>query len=318
MTKILLRDFVLLIDRKYIEPALVTISSLFRYLYDVEDTRVHVIYNTLVDEDEKAKDVCLQMLSYLASGNTNITLKVYVLKGSPFGRFSRFHFNSTILNKLAIPHLINDGCDRLLFVDAGVVFGDQFSNFLDMASSYRPVPLRAFGELKFNEIIGRANLYPSGALIMFDCGCYRERAILQRAVDFFEINQGRLNYAEQEILFNSATTNELGMFENKYKIVHLDLASFSNWAALVEIFSTINSKDYLYWKHTGSCKPWLKEIRSPLVAPYLIARSKLPQLVLQALGTFGNFSVTSNFAPGFDIESNQEAIYFDYLRHLAC
>jgi lipopolysaccharide biosynthesis glycosyltransferase len=317
MTKILLRDFVLLIDRKYIEPALLTVSSLFRYFYDVEDVTVHVVYNILVDDDEKSKDACLQMLSYLASGNTNITLKLYVLKGSPFGIFSRFHFNSTILNKLAIPHLIDDGCNRLLFVDAGVVFGDQFSNFLDMASSCRPVPLRAFGDMKFNDIVGRENLYPSGALIMFDCGYYRERAVLQRAIDFFDANRENLNYAEQEILFNSMTSVEIGMFENKYQKIHLDLASFSNWAALLEIFSKINSKDYLYWKHTGSCKPWLKEIRSPLVAPYLIARSELPDLVLQALRSCGNFLVTSNFAPGFDIESNQEAIFFDYLRHLA-
>jgi lipopolysaccharide biosynthesis glycosyltransferase len=311
-----LRDFVLLIDRKYIEPALVTLVSLFRYVEYTEKISVHIIFNILSDDDEKAKDACLQMLSYLPTDNTYVKLNMYVLQGSPFGTYSRFHFNSTILNKLAIPHLIGEGVERLLYVDAGIVFGDQFSNFINSAGTCEPLALRAFGEMKFNPIAGKETLYPSGALIMFDCGNYRERAVLQRALDFFSANQKSLNYAEQEIVFYITTTDELGMFENKYNKIHLDLASFCDWVSLGEIFSTIKSKDYLYWKHTGSCKPWLKEIRSPLVAPYILARNKLPQAVLQALQLCGNFSETTDFAPGFDIETNQKSIYSDYLNYI--
>jgi lipopolysaccharide biosynthesis glycosyltransferase len=308
------KHIVLLVDQNYIEPLVITLCSIFEHSSAASQLPVSVIFNSLRPEADSFFRPFAELLSRLQQHYNAINLRLLYLSGSPFGDFSKLHFNSTILNKLLIPEYQNWTEDFILFLDAGTVFGNDLEQLLEFDAPM-PAPMWAFAEQRKTEG-DKCNLYPSGAILLFDVQTYRRNRLQERFLSRYRDLSASLVYAEQDLIFHTLKRGELGMLPTQHTRLHFDLASFKEWESLSKIFRIVAGRDYLYWKYVGSCKPWLSDARSPLMAPYLNARRKMPAGLVSFLSDRAIFPSPKNLNLAFDIATNQRGLFEHYLDFL--
>jgi lipopolysaccharide biosynthesis glycosyltransferase len=309
-------EITFIVDRKYIDPLIVTLHSLTDRIGSAYHLHLTLLYNITDEIDERYVPFFADIVATFIENRPGTEVRIIQLKGSPFDDYRRLHFNSTILNKLLVPQLIQFDTNLVFIIDAGVVFGKQLLEFFSESCLNATCPVSAFTEDKFNKD-GQSRRYPAGVILLFNVDAYKAADTSQRVLSAYVEKQSEILYGEQDLLFYALLPEELGSFDPKYARLHFDLATFTDWELLNQLIGQASGDDYFYWKHVGSAKPWLQSIANPLAAPYFGKRSELAPKVSAKLDQLREIQKLLNLSPTFDIGGNQANIFRSYMNYLS-
>ncbi len=272
----------IVIDKKYIEPALVTLFTLLKF----EDC-YKVIKLILIKKEEDSNQELDELIGLLNGFKSLFDKKDFIkilIIENKFPEFSRFHFSNAILYKIFLPIILPDD-EYILNVDAGNLFQDGFFKFSmkinKLIAEKKEFVLGAFLQSSKNEMPSQIEkfsiYYPSGALLLFNTNMYMENKINTRIVNFYNKYASYLKYAEQEIMCAILDDSEFAAFGGIGDIYLDDLSSYTgeNYAT-VDIKKLSNS---IYYKNPGSIKPWKYWNLNPNKSIYLKIRNEISKFI---------------------------------------
>jgi hypothetical protein len=272
----------IIIDKKYVEPALVTLVTLLRFQKFYKTLKLILIKKKL-DNQQDINEI-IELIGKFKISFDHMNFIELVIIEDNFPEFAKFHFSNAILYKIFLPIILKDE-DFILNVDAGNLFQNkfiEFSNYLNklichsnefiigafLQSSKMQMPV---------EITEYSNFYPSGGLILFNSKNYFFNKTPDRIIQFYADKAIYLKYAEQEIL--CAIINDLEFYSFKgIEDVYLD--DLSNYIG--DKYSPIDQNklnNSIYYKNQGSIKPWKKWNLNPNKAIYLKFRNDISKLI---------------------------------------
>ena len=272
----------LVIDKKYIEPALVTLLTLLKFKKLYKSLKLVLIKKN--EDTQRDINEIISLIDEFKISFDSVNFIELVIIEDKFPEFSKFHFSNAILYKIFLPVILNSE-DFILNVDAGSLFQDkfnEFSNYLNkliflsnefivgafLQSSKMQMPI---------EITRHSNFYPSGSLILFNSRNYFLNKISDRIAKFYNENAFYLKYAEQEILCAVIDDLEFFNFEGIENVYLDDLSNYvtGNYSPIDQ--NKLNNS--IFYKNQGSIKPWKKWNLNPNKAIYLKYRNDISRLV---------------------------------------
>jgi lipopolysaccharide biosynthesis glycosyltransferase len=265
---------VVLTDHNYLEAAFVTVHSLLKFCREAD--KITLLYlNEHSENDHKSHNLIMRFNACFNLLDPNFkTVDAVAFNSEYFSEFQRFHLTRATFQKLLLPYIFPDE-NLTLCIDAGMIFGSGLNDFLADVENRPESAITAFTVPSNTAVhesqldMARHELYPGGGTLLFNNALYLKGNFLFRADDFFKANKTRLIYGEQDLICFVAGPNELKSFDEKYLRKHIDLASIDTWQQSGELHKLYLTQNYLYVKHVGVFKPWLRWVLNPNKSIYL-------------------------------------------------
>ena len=271
----------ILFDASYIECALLTAFELTK-----RSKKFHHIYLLYLSsdgpDDEEARTL-LATFSGRCSGT--VPVRAIVVKNT-LGSFNAYHFNNSVIYKAIIPSMLPHE-PYIINIDAGILLGQRFDNFVDSITSSLCTAdaqwiLSAHCISPDGNMSGalaqepRNSLYPAGALIFFHTANYLARDWYSRYIDNYSRWGTHLRYAEQELVCLTAQEGELKALPsiNDINVHQLNLEVLTSD---IQRLSLSEVEDCVFFKFAGSVKPWKYWVLDPNKALYTERRQRMEQ-----------------------------------------
>jgi hypothetical protein len=274
--------FSLFFNSKYIEPALVTAYELMNFL-DEKQTLYLLFLESNNDYDQEAMRLIVGFKNRFDKLGRIRLVKV----PNKLQTFRAYHFDNSIIYKGIIPEFIKN--ERfILNIDAGILPGGRFQIFLQeikdlcISKSGNSWVLGAHcgspsssGALPQNLLnLPHCDLYPSGAVLLFNCEEYNKREWTQRYLRNYNTHIQSLQYAEQDLMCITSVNGEL------ITIPRLDqrLLIFLTTDTVMgknELIESKNLENAIFYKHCGSFKPWKYNVIDPNKSVFTKKRARI-------------------------------------------
>jgi lipopolysaccharide biosynthesis glycosyltransferase len=249
-------------DENYIEPALVTICDLVRFI--PEDFDCVLIFIQSIDDEVNGE--ASRLIEEVVSKNRNKikrNINAISLKPNVFDDFNKFHFTSSILYKLILPQVLD--YEYILNVDAGYLSGGEASHLFEycrritlspkfIASSVAALCTTAENDLSLElKVYDHHQLYPAGGIFLFNVTQYENQNLYYRLLANYNIYKNLLIWAEQDLLCLTALKEEL--FEIKFeKLILIEQLSIQDYVEQKRPVQDVS--EFMLYKITGTLKPW--------------------------------------------------------------
>lgn len=268
----------IIIDNKYIEPALVTLITLLNFKKFYKAIKLVLIKKNLDDLNDTAEILNL-LNNFKEIFDTFNIIQVSVIEDK-LPEFNKFHFTNAILYKIFAPIIFSEE-EFILNVDAGIIFLPKFSEFSENLNKKlehsTDFTIGAFLESSMNlmpaEVSKYSIYYPSGQILLFNSKKYLQDKIAERVIKFYTEKAIYLNYAEQEILCAILEDSDFFEFKGIENIYLDDLSSFTGNSYYP--IDYIKLKNSIYYKNQGSIKPWKSWNLNPNKVIYLKIREEI-------------------------------------------
>jgi lipopolysaccharide biosynthesis glycosyltransferase len=116
----------IIVDKKYLEPALVTLMTLLKFQKLYKSLKLILIKKN-IDTDQDINEILDLINKFKNSFDDNNFIELIIIEDK-FPEFTKFHFSNAILYKIFLPVIISTD-DFILNVDAGNLFQNGFSGF---------------------------------------------------------------------------------------------------------------------------------------------------------------------------------------------
>lgn len=269
---------IILTDKNYLEPAFVTVLSVCKKKLTTEN--LTLIYLEGPEDEKKIDFENIELIKKFVeiTKNTypNTNFNSITLNSKYFSHFEKYHFNRSNLQKLVFAEIFKNE-EICLSVDAGMILGDEFKKIIQEVNNDSNFTVKAFTQ-KSDALLTNSqlkkyhhDLYPAGGILAFNNWKFKESNLLNRLLVNFDNYKTDLIYPEQDLMCMTLTENELVNFRSDYTFYNLDMALGDNWGKdKIQNYENIYiSGKYLYMKHIGLFKPWLKWVLNPLKSIYL-------------------------------------------------
>ena len=293
----------MIVDKKYIEPALVTLITLLKFQKLYKSLKLILIKKN--DDTEQDINEIIDLINKFKTSCDEMNFIEFIIIENKFPEFTKFHFSNAILYKIFLPVILSTE-DFILNVDAGNLFQNRFIEFSNklnelikhstdftigafLQSSKMQMPV---------EILEYSSHYPSGGLILFNTKNYLYNKISDRIIKFYNEKATHLKYAEQEILCAILNDSEFYNFKGFEDIYLDDLASYVGNNYLPVDHKRLNNA--IYYKNQGSIKPWKNWNLNPNKAIYLKVRNEISKFIDLTQYTFireERESISENLIP---------------------
>ena len=272
----------IVIDKKYIEPAMVTIITLLKFQNFYRSLKLILIKNN--DDSTQDLQEMMDVLSKFKNSFDKINFIEILIIENKFPSFTKLHFSNAILYKIFTP-IITGIDDYILNVDAGNLFHKGFLEFSEnltkLTEEKKEFVLGAFltsSRLEMPaEITKFANYYPSGSIFLFNNYKYKQNKIADKIIEFYNEKSVYLKYAEQEILCAILDDSEFYKFEGWDKIYLDDLSLYVGADYSSIDFDKLNNS--IFYKNPGSIKPWKNWNLNPNKCIYLKYRNEISKFI---------------------------------------
>lgn len=247
----------IIFDENYIEPALVTVCDLIRFVPD--DFDVVLIYIQTIDKEVNQE--ALNLIKEIISRNNKIN--AITLLPNIFDNFKKFHFTNSILYKLVLPEIVN--YDYILNIDAGYLSGPEIEHLFEYSKKtistqkFINSAVGAICTLSENDlsedlkVFGHNEYYPAGGILLFNVIKYKELSLYARLVSKYNAVKNILLWAEQDLLCLTATIGEIYPIEFE-KTILIEQLSLRNY--IEDLKLTQEKTNFMLYKITGTLKPW--------------------------------------------------------------
>jgi len=266
----------IVIDKKYIEPALVTIYTLLKFQSYYKSLKV-ILIKKESDTIQDLQEIIDLFNKFKISFDEKNFIEILIIENK-FPEFNKLHFSNAILYKIFTPIIIGID-DYILNVDAGNLFHDGFSEFSKninlIIEQKTDFVMGAFLSPSKNEMpseIPKFSIhYPAGGLFLFNVNKYKEYKIGEKIIEFYNANSMYLKYAEQEIMCATLEDSQFYEFKGIENIYLDDLSLYTGSGYLSVDYQRMNKS--IYYKNPGSIKPWKNWNLNPNRSIYLKIRN---------------------------------------------
>lgn len=272
----------MIIDKKYIEPALVTLFTLLKYQSYYKSLKL-IILKKENDSIQNLQEIINLFNEFKSLFDEKNFIEIIIIENK-FPEFNKLHFSNAILYKIFTP-IIVEADDYILNVDAGNLFHDgffEFSKNLNLIVEHKnKFIMGAFlmpSKMEMPSQISNFSVYyPAGGLILFNVNNYKENKIDDKIIEFYNYNSMYLKYAEQEIMCAILDDSQFYEFKGVENIYLDDLSLYIGSGHLSIDYKRLNSS--IYYKNTGSIKPWKNWNLNPNRSIYLKIRSNITKFI---------------------------------------
>ncbi len=266
------------IDKKYIQPGIVTAYSLIARTAVFESLAILVCNSTT-----SLKEIELEQLQALKRyAEKSIRTEIYFLEEPVLPTYSSLHFNETIFYKLISSSLIPTSTDIVVNFDAGILFGKLANNRLRFWFDSFIAAGKAIGCIGTNlpthshlQVI-KTSKYPAGSVLIFDSRFQEKRKrMIQLLLAFLGANRAnKAVYGEQDFIATELDDTYIHFFDhpNDYQLQFLGAHPDSDNGFQQEMISYLEFTDISLYKNPGRFKPWVEEISDVRKRPFLQAR----------------------------------------------
>ena len=163
----------MIVDKKYIEPALVTLMTLLRFQRLYKSLKLILIKKN-IDTDQNINEI-LDLINKFKSSFDDMNFIEFIIIEDKFPEFTKFHFSNVILYKIFLPVIVCTD-DFILNIDAGNLFQNRFIEFsnnlnelIEHSTEFIVGAFLQASKMQMPvEISKYSSYYPSGGLILFN------------------------------------------------------------------------------------------------------------------------------------------------------
>jgi lipopolysaccharide biosynthesis glycosyltransferase len=272
----------IIVDKKYIEPALVTLKNLLKFKNFYKSLKFILIKKNL-DSAEDMNEI-LDLFHKFKNSFDDDNFIEFIVVENKFPEFTKFHFSNAILYKIFLPVILKDE-EFILNVDAGNLFQNGFYDFsqnlyklIRHSTEFTVGAFLQSSNLQMPEEISKYSIhYPSAGLLLFNTKKYHYNSTSDRIIGFYNDNASYLTYAEQEILCGVLNDTEFYRFEKSEYVYLDDLSTYVGENYLPINYEKLNIS--IFYKNQGSLKPWKVWNLNPNRAIYLKARNEISKFI---------------------------------------